>query len=340
MKILFIGSKEKNGYSYYQFKILKKIYKSVDILELKNLNFIIKYLNILSWKYNFKFFDYIIYNSLQSSVKKNYNFIYIHNENLIGEKSIKYLKKKCKKIFYYCPDNPFVNRDNQRWKLLKKNFHLFDLIIFMQKNRFKYAKKIGLTKISWIPPTFKIEEQKRLKIDFNTKKKYASDVILIATCFPERERLVLKLIENGVNIKIYGDKWQNSYVHKRYKKYFGPKISDDKLYVKLIQSAKIAVCLPSYENDDDITNRSLEIPYIGTLLLAKKTKTHEEFFKNNKDAVFFTSFNDCLNKINFFLKNNNLRKVIAKNGRKVILKNIKLLSFEENIKRIISKKLI
>ena len=52
MKILFIGSKEKNGYSYYQFKILKKIYKSVDILELKNLNFIIKYLNILSWKYN------------------------------------------------------------------------------------------------------------------------------------------------------------------------------------------------------------------------------------------------------------------------------------------------
>ena len=35
MKILFIGDDQKIGYSYYQFKILKKIYKDVEIINLK-----------------------------------------------------------------------------------------------------------------------------------------------------------------------------------------------------------------------------------------------------------------------------------------------------------------
>jgi len=340
MKILFIGNREKHGYSFYQYKILKKIYKTVEILEIKNLNKTLSFINSIIWKYNNSIFDHMIMLKLKSTIKKNYDLIYVHNESLLGNKSIIFLKTKAKKIFYYCPDNPFVARDNKRWELIKNNFNLFDLIIFMQKNRFRYAKKLGLNKTIWIPPTFKIKEQKRLKNNYQDYKKYSSDVVLIATCFPEREKLIEKLIKEKINIKIYGDRWNKSNLFGKYKNYFGSKISNDLLYVKLIQYSKIAICLPSYENDDDITNRSLEIPYIGTFLLAKKTKTHQETFVNNKEAVLFNNFNDCVKKINYFLRNKKQRIQIAKNGQKKILQNKKYFSFEENIKKIISNYLI
>ena len=97
MKILFIGDDQKIGYSYYQFKILKKIYKDVKIINLKKINNICFLLNKLSWHLNFKFYDLIIYFFLNNKANQMYDLIYVNNETLIGEKSIFYLKKISKK---------------------------------------------------------------------------------------------------------------------------------------------------------------------------------------------------------------------------------------------------
>lgn len=334
MRILFIGDSNKYGYSFYQYSILKKIYSDVKLIDFANLNIFIKYIKRLSWYFNPKLFDLIIYFLLKKKFKLNFDLIYIHNENLIGERTIKFLKLKSKKIFFYCPDNPFVDRDKQRWKLIVKNLNQFDLIIFMQKNRFKYAKKLNLKKTVWIPPTFKVEHQKKRKLRKFEFDKYKIDIVIIGTWFPERGDLVLKLIKNNFKLKIYGGQWEKFKYYKKYIDYFGKKIMDDDLYVKLIQSAKLSICLPSKANDDDITNKSLEIPYIGTLLLAKKTKTHSEIFKENKEAIFFENNNHCIKIIKKILKNENQRLKIAKAGHKRINKNISKLSFENNIQRI------
>ena len=162
---------------------------------------------------------------------------------------------------------------------------------------------------------------------------------MIGTWFPERGDLVRKLIQNNFDIKIYGDHWNKFKYYKKYRNYFGKKITTDDLYVKLTQSAKLSICLPSKANDDDITNKSLEIPYIGTLLLAKKTKTHCEIFKENKEAIFFKNDNDCVKIINKILNNNKKRLKIALAGHKKIIRNISRLSFESNIKKIFKKNL-
>ena len=50
---------------------------------------------------------------------------------------------------------------------------------------------------------------------------------------------------------------------------------------------QIALQIPSKGNLDDISGRSIEIPAIGTLLCAKRTKIHKKIFIENKEAVFF-----------------------------------------------------
>ena len=166
----------------------------------------------------------------------------------------------------------------------------------MQKNRLKYTKKYNLDKTIWIPPTFKVNEFKR---EFILKKRenFKIDVLMIGTWFPERGKLFLKLKQNGINVLVYGNRWKNFEYYKTYKNFINDAINNDNLYVKKIQSSKISICLPSFENGDDITNKSLEIPYIGSLLLAKDSITHRSIFKNNVDAVLFKNFEDCLIKI-------------------------------------------
>lgn len=332
MKILYIGNKDHHGYSYYQYSILKKNYKNIDLIEIKSLNLIIKFINLIHWKINLEVFDLIIFLILKKKINKKYDLIYIHNESLLGKKSLIFLKKNCQKIFFFCSDNPFVRRDKMRWNLIKRHLNLFDQIIFIQKNRFKYSNKLKLKNTVWIPPTFKIDEHQRIKINNKNKKKF--DVIIIATYFPERGELVNLLIKENIKIKIFGDKWHKFKNYLKYKKLFGSKINKDSLYVKLIQSSKVSICLPSVENDDDITNRSLEIPYIGTLLLAKRTKTHELFFKHNHDAILFENLKDCVSKLKLILKNKKLLLKISKNGHIKINRNKLNLSFENNIKKL------
>ena len=337
MKILYIGNKDRYGYSYYQYGVLKKNYKNVDLIEIKSLNLIIKFINLVHWNINLEIFDLLILLTLKNKIKKKYDLIYIHNESLLGKRSIIFLKKNCKKIFFFCADNPFVERDKKRWKLIKENFNLFDQIIFIQKNRFKYSNELKLKNTVWIPPTFKIEYQKKQKIKTKEQQKLKSDVILIATFFPERGELVSLLIKENINIKVYGDNWNKYKFYKKYKKFIGAKINNNKLYVKLIQSSKISICLPSEQNFDDITNRSFEIPYIGTLLFAKNTKTHKQFFRDNVDAILFINLKDCVKKIKKILNNEKLRKKIANNGYKKIKSIKNQISFKSNIVKLINE---
>lgn len=331
MNILYLGSNDRHSYSYYQYNILKKNYKNVKLIEIKNLNLILKIINKIHWKINFQFFDFIIYLILKRKINKKFDLIYIHNESLVGKHTINLLKKKSKKIFFFCADNPFVKRDQLRWRLIAKNLKFFDLVIFTQKNRLKYCNSYGIKNKIWITPTFKIKEHYN---NLNIKHVPKNDVILIATYFPERGDLASLLFRNKIKVKIYGDHWNKYKEYHKFKKYIKAKISSDKLYVNLIKNSKISVCLPSVENEDDITHRSLEIPYIGSLLLVKETNTHKIFFKNNLNAVFFKNLSDCITKIKDILKNENLRFKIALNGHKHIKKISKAISFEENIKKI------
>ena len=68
MRILFIGDSNKYGYSFYQYSILKKIYSDVKLIDFANLNIFIKYIKRLSWYFNPKLFDLIIYFLLKKKI--------------------------------------------------------------------------------------------------------------------------------------------------------------------------------------------------------------------------------------------------------------------------------
>lgn len=327
MKVLFIGSNFGNG--HLQFLALKKLYKNVEKIDP---SFVIgknKLISYIFHKISPKILEPIINIYVNRKIKNNYDLIYVKAGEYIGKDLIIILKKKTKKIVYFCNDNPFVERDKKRWDLFHPASKFYNLIIFQDKSRISGAKKKGLKKVIIVTPPY----DKNIHKKINLKKKN-KDVVFVGTWSKQKGYFIKRLIELGLKIKIYGSNWKKDKNFQSIRKFITTGHLKFMNYTKIIRSSKIAIALYSDENKDTITARSLEIPAIGTFMLSKKTPTMTKLFKENKEVVFFKTPKECFKKCNFYIHNSRKREIIAKNGYNKVRKHLSV-SNEDLIKKII-----
>ena len=321
MKILFLGTKF--GNSYLQYKSLKEIYKKVDFIDGYNC---FKFQNTIR-----KFFVHLspvifqkkINNYILSKCGNKYDLIYVKSGELIGKELILDLKKITKKIIFFCNDNPFVERDKRKWDLFLQSGKYYDLIAFQDQSRIKLSKKFGIKKTILVLPPYDTRIHKRQKISKKNIKIFQNDIVFVGTWSVEKGKFIKKLISLGINIKVYGSRWNKDDNFK----FLKPRIKlghlNFKNYTKIIQCAKIALCLFSEQNLDTITARSIEIPAIGTLIFSKRTPQMKKIFIENKEAIFFRNADECAKKCIFYLNNPQARKRISNAGQKKITKILK-----------------
>ncbi len=340
MKVLYIGGLKRNDgtrtNSYFEYLALKKIFKNIKLLD-PNKFFLIPAVSKRIFYYlSPKILEPLLNIFFLKNIKENYDLIYVNSTSAsyIGKKLIINLKKRCNKIITLINDNPFSNRDKKRWRLYLEAAKLYNLTASYYQSRITMGKKNGIKNILLLNPPYEKNIHCKKKISKKEKKKNSSDIAIIATWFPERGIFFKKLIEKGLDIKIYGNRWDKDENYHLMKSNIVLGHVDHPNYSKIIQCSKISICLPSKENFDGITRRSIEIPAIGTLLLAKKSKEHKKYFKEDKEAVFFTSENECFKKCLFYLQNDKLRNKIAKNGHIKVTKILKA-DYQSTIKRLI-----
>jgi len=321
MKVLFIGAKF--GNSYRQYLAIKKAYKKVDLIDGKKVLFLPWITNKIFFRISPLIFQSSINHHILSKVTKNYDLIYVKSGDLIGKNLILKLKEKTKKIVFFCNDNPFVKRDKQRWKLFLSAAKYYDLIAYQDKSRIKLAKKYGLKNSLLVLPAYDKKIHKKQKISKNEKKNYNNEVIFVGTWSPQKGIFLKKLMDLGLSLKIYGSRWKQDPNYKSLKPIIKLGNVYNKNYSKLIQNAKIALCLFAEQNLDTITGRSVEIPAIGTLLCSLRTKAMKKIFIENKEAIFFNNPNECFKKCSYYLNNPKISKKIAKRGNIKITKVLK-----------------
>ena len=228
-----------------------------------------------------------------------------------------------------------MGRDNHRWRLFIPAGKYYDLIAFQDQSRIKLSKKFGIKNSLLVLPPYDKKIHRKQHILIKNKKKYQNDVVFVGTWSVEKSKFLKKLINLGINIKIYGSRWNKDENYK----FLKPNIVLGHLnylnYTKVVQSAKIALCLFAEENLDTITARSIEIPAIGTLLFSKRTPQMKKYFVENKEAVFFNNAKECAQKCIFYLNNPQAAKKISNAGKIKITKILKP-SNDMLVKKIIS----
>ena len=139
------------------------------------------------------------------------------------------------------------------------------------------------------------------------------DVVFVGAMEEDRLNHLIYLAQNGIKVHIYG--WvkevknqihPNLIVHNRF------------LFEEEFSAAqgcsKIALNFLRKMNRDLQTSRSIEIPASGGFMLAERTDEHMQLFKEGKEAEFFSSKEELLQKVNYYLQHDQERLAIAKAG--------------------------
>jgi spore maturation protein CgeB len=143
---------------------------------------------------------------------------------------------------------------------------------------------------------------------------FGEDVGFIGMWEKERCESILFLVENGIRVRVYGGRqWE------KYKNYH-PNLtiithglySED--YPKALQAFKISLCFLRKMNFDRQTNRTMEILTCGGFMLAERTDEHLALFEEGKEAAFFSSNEELLEKCEYYLAHEEERKQIALAG--------------------------
>lgn len=223
---------------------------------------------------------------------------------------------ECVVICYSLDD--IMNPGNQS-KIYKKALPFYD-VHFTSKTynipelRLLGAKRVELTKNSYSPLI-----HKPIAVSDNDKKLYGADISFVGGYEKERGQTLLCLAESGLKIRIWGNNWD------KFKKFHPNLIIEYRAaygeeYAKVVCSSKILLGFLRKINRDTITTRSIEIPAFGAFLLAERTKDQTDLFEEGKEAEFFSSNEELIRKLKFFIQNDSLRKKIATAGYKKCMK--------------------
>jgi len=254
----------------------------------------------------------------------------------IGPGLIQSLKGFCTKVINYNHDDPFGKRDRYFWALYRKSVPYYDVVgvvrpINVDEAKAKGAKAVVLVKMAGDEFAHRPREITQADIE-----KWSSDVLFIGTWMPERGPFLSELVDQGIALTIYGDRWQKAPEWPKLEPFWkGKGIPNPDDYAKALQCSKVALGLLSKGNRDMHTTRSTEIPSVGALLCAERTQEHEDMYEEGVEAVFWSDAKECAEKCRWLLANEDLRAAIAAKGH---IKAIANQTFNEpSMKRILER---
>jgi hypothetical protein len=152
--------------------------------------------------------------------------------------------------------------------------------------------------------------------------RYGADLAFVGHA--ERDLRVTCLSEaaqRGIRVRVFGGEreWRKV-LSRRVMSLVGPspRLSPED-YRKAVCGCKIAAAFYSKWNRDDYGMRSFEIPACGAFLLSERTETMQTLFDEGREAEFFSSSEEFVDKIQYYLKHETLRSKIAAAGRRRVV---------------------
>jgi len=146
-------------------------------------------------------------------------------------------------------------------------------------------------------------------------------VSYIGSPLEERPRFLMNLADKGIPVTIAGPRWTKFLSPDRYARYVSHGFLADDQYRENIWKSKINLGFVSHLNEDDIGHKCVEIAACGQFLLAVRSTGHSACFEEDREAVFFSSVDECADKARFYLSRPDLREAIGRRARERVVRS-------------------
>jgi len=208
-----------------------------------------------------------------------------------------------------------------------------DTSLIVSRGQIDQYKKCGLKDVRFVQAGTLINRFFR-KSDKERKElnnKLSHDIVFCANnCgnFPGhklRNEVVNKLIQKyGKKFALYGRGWPSG----DYNRGVSPYDEQNNIY----NGSKIAISINNFNNVEMyFSRRQLNAMACGTLTVSCYIPGLEEYFENGKDLVWFNTPDECMDLVDYYLKNQDLAEKIALNGAKKVREEHSQYNFAENM---------
>ncbi len=217
----------------------------------------------------------------------------------------------------YMIDNAFGPRRDPGWRLYRQDLPLFDLhVVQRDRNVVEYRER-GARDVIKIQTAFEPTLHFPPPAGWGDRER-DREVSFIGTPYDQRAEFLTRLWrEHGVRLSIDGgpQHWGKALgEEERSALYSGRELYGSE-YREAIWRSKINLSFLTHSNQDKFAHKSFEIAGCGGFLLAERSEGHAQRFVEDEEAVFFSSFEECAEKIRRYLPDEEARKRIAAAGR-------------------------
>lgn len=245
-----------------------------------------------------------------------YDIVWIDKGVTIFPETLQYIKKKSPKtlLISYSPDNMAL-RHNQSQQYLEC-IPLYDHIITNKSYILEDMRKLGAKDIRFVNNSYESTFHYPRTLTSEDYKEIGGDIGFVGAWEKERCESILYLAQHGLNVRVWGGgKWL------KYKGMYPNLTIENKglyseNYSKSFQAFKISLCFLRKMNFDLQTTRTVEIPACGGFMMAERTSEHQAMFEEGKEAAFFSTNEELLEKCKYYLSHEEERKQIATAGLK------------------------
>jgi hypothetical protein len=215
---------------------------------------------------------------------------------------------------YYNLDNPFGQRKDGCWRQLSKVFRLFDLHCAVRNTDVLRFRNWGL---QWVRIMLSYEPSMHFPARPHwSDEERSREVSYIGSPYEERPDFLRRLGEQEqFALVIAGSSWAKALSPNLFARYVSHGHLSDADYRETIWRSRINLSFLTRLNEEDIGHKSVEIAACQGFLLALRCPGHQAILEEDREAVFFSSVEECADKCRFYLKRPDLREAIARRGR-------------------------
>lgn len=274
---------------------------------------------VLRTEYHFRFgivTDYTNKKLLRLCRRKKFDIVFFYSCPIIYSSTVAKIARNCNFVAVYHNDDPFsVYYKKWFWRHFKKAVQYADIAYAYRESNFEAYREYGAKDVRLLKAYY--IKERNYYIDDSQIKLMVPDVVFIGHLENDgRDAYIKALLDAQISVGL-NSTWED---FERDNPYIIRMENTERDYNEILNKAKIGIVFLSKRNSDTYTRRCFEIPIVKTLMIAPYNDDLSKMFVEGKEAVFYRDKKDFVNKIKYFLKYEEQRKVIAEAGYIRVLK--------------------
>lgn len=262
------------------------------------------------------------------------DLVWAEKQEYLRPDTLELLKAGGARLAHYTPD-PYFSLSWKRTRLMDQGMGMFDILVYCKTYERARYEALGKPLI-YMPLGYCDEVHRPLPSE---DPRWSCAVGFLGGWEPRREAMLHALASAGIDLKIWGGYWDfladgrwtlrrqiilgQLAGSDRFRFHRDPLLTaalqgdevyaDD--YARALTGSRIGVGFLRKVVPDQHTTRSFEIPACGSLLIGDRTDEHQALFEEGRQAEFFGSVEEMVDKVGYYAAHEPQRAAIAAAGR-------------------------